>query len=76
MGLSDSPGTFNRLLQKVFKDLEDVMMIYFDDIYVFTQSEDVADHVEALDRVLSGVKNNNFKSSCRSASSAWMRFRA
>ncbi|GMF40677.1 unnamed protein product [Phytophthora fragariaefolia] len=52
MGLSGSPGTFNRLLQKVFKDLGDVMMLYFDDIYVFTQSEDVADHVEALDRVL------------------------
>ncbi|GMF56292.1 unnamed protein product [Phytophthora fragariaefolia] len=52
MGLSGNPGTFNRLLQKVLKDLRDVMRIYFDDIYVFTQSEDVAEHVKALDRVL------------------------
>ena len=52
MGLSGSPGTFNRLLQKVFQDLRDVMRIYFDDIYVFTQSENVEEHIKALDRVL------------------------
>ncbi|GMF52823.1 unnamed protein product [Phytophthora fragariaefolia] len=28
------------------------MRVYFDDIYVFKQSEDVADQVETLDRVL------------------------
>ncbi|GMF19514.1 unnamed protein product [Phytophthora fragariaefolia] len=52
MRLSGSPWKFNRLLQIVFKDLRYVMRIYFDGIYVFTQSEDVADRVEALDRVL------------------------
>ncbi|GMF42378.1 unnamed protein product [Phytophthora fragariaefolia] len=43
MGLRGSPGAFNRFLQKVFQDLRDVMRVYFDDIYVFKQSEDVAD---------------------------------
>jgi hypothetical protein len=52
MGLSGSPGTFNRLLHKVFSDLRDVMRIHFDDIYVFTESVDVNEHVQALDRVL------------------------
>ncbi|POM61728.1 polyprotein [Phytophthora palmivora] len=52
MGLSGSPGTFNRLIQRVFRDLRDVMRIYFDDIYVYTQDHDVRKHVEALDRVL------------------------
>ncbi|KAF1333397.1 Retrovirus polyprotein, partial [Globisporangium splendens] len=52
MGLSGSPGTFNRLLQKVFSDLRDVMRIYFDNIYVFTTGRDVKEHVAALDRVL------------------------
>ncbi|GMF27782.1 unnamed protein product [Phytophthora fragariaefolia] len=52
MRLRGSPGTFNRLLQNVFEALRAVMRIYFDDIYVFKQSEDVADHFEALDRVL------------------------
>ncbi|KAF1329279.1 Retrovirus polyprotein, partial [Globisporangium splendens] len=52
MGLSGSPGTFNRLLQRVFSDLRNVMRIYFDDIYVFTRSDDVSEHVKALDHVL------------------------
>ncbi|OWZ05369.1 Pol Polyprotein [Phytophthora megakarya] len=37
MGVSVSPGTFNRLLQRGYSDLRDVMRIYFDDIYVYTQ---------------------------------------
>ncbi|POM75918.1 Reverse transcriptase [Phytophthora palmivora] len=45
MGLSGSPGTFNRLLQKAFRDLRDIMRIYFDVIYI-------SEHLDALDRVL------------------------
>ncbi|OWZ05809.1 hypothetical protein PHMEG_00022029 [Phytophthora megakarya] len=45
MGLSGSPDTFIRLLQRVFSDLRDVMRIYFDDIYVNTQDQDVQMHV-------------------------------
>ncbi|KAG3098164.1 hypothetical protein PI125_g15428 [Phytophthora idaei] len=52
MNLSGSPGTFNRLLQRVFSDLRDVMRIYFDDICVFTRSSNIEDHLTALDRVL------------------------
>jgi hypothetical protein len=52
MGLSGSPGTFNRLLQRVFSDMRDCMRVYFDDIYVFTRSTDIQEHLEALDRVL------------------------
>ncbi|GMF18550.1 unnamed protein product [Phytophthora fragariaefolia] len=52
MGLSESHGTFNRLLQRVFSDLRNVMRIYFDDIYVFTRSADIDVHIAALDRVL------------------------
>ncbi|OWZ22365.1 reverse transcriptase [Phytophthora megakarya] len=52
MGLSGSLGTFNRLIQRVFSDLHDVMRIYFDDIYVYTQDQDVQKHVDALERVL------------------------
>lgn len=52
MDLSDSLGTFNRLLQKVFSNLREVMRIYFVDIYVFTKSDAVSKHLEALDKVL------------------------
>jgi hypothetical protein len=52
MGTCGGPATMNRLAQKVFQDLRDIMRIYFDDIYIFTRSPDVNDHVRALDRVL------------------------
>ncbi|OWZ13069.1 hypothetical protein PHMEG_00013676 [Phytophthora megakarya] len=50
-GLSGIPGTFSHLLQKIFRELRDVMRIYFDDIYLFTTNEDVSEHLEALDRL-------------------------
>ena len=52
MGLSGSPGTFNRLLQKIFQDLEDFCRVYFDDMYVFTKEPDVQQHIQAIDKVL------------------------
>ncbi|OWZ16510.1 hypothetical protein PHMEG_0009694 [Phytophthora megakarya] len=42
MGLSGNPGT----------DLHAIMRIYFDDIYVYTQGQDVQKHVDVMDRVL------------------------
>ncbi|OWZ04597.1 LOW QUALITY PROTEIN: reverse transcriptase [Phytophthora megakarya] len=52
MGLNGSTGTFNRLLQRVFSALCDGMRIYFDDIYVYTQDQDVQKHVDTLYQVL------------------------
>lgn len=52
VGLNGSPGTLFQLSQEGFRDLRELMRIYFDDIYVFTQSKGVADHVTTRDRVL------------------------
>ena len=52
MGLSGSPGTFNRLLQKIFKKLNNICRVYFDDMYIYTEQTNVQKHVEALDKVL------------------------
>ena len=51
-GLAGAPATFNRFVQKVFSDLNEFCRAFFDDIYIFTRSRDVADHLVALDRVL------------------------
>lgn len=52
MGLSGSPGTFNRLLRRVFNDLRDMMRIFFDDSYALPRSSEISEHNAALDRVL------------------------
>ncbi|POM64296.1 Pol protein [Phytophthora palmivora] len=51
-GISSSPSCFNRLVPSTFKDFEDFCCTYFDDIFIFTQSENVDEHLVALRRVL------------------------
>ena len=51
-GLAGAPSTFNRFVREMFKDLEDIARVYFDDLYVHTRSKDVKVHIEAIDRVL------------------------
>ncbi|POM79820.1 LOW QUALITY PROTEIN: Reverse transcriptase, partial [Phytophthora palmivora] len=52
MGLSCSPSAFNRLIQTIFSDQSDFCRAYFDDLFVFTNTESVNDHLTALDKVL------------------------
>jgi len=51
-GLAGAPATFNRFIQHVFEDLQEFSKAFFDDIYVFTKSKTIQDHLVALDRVL------------------------
>lgn len=52
MGLACSPAAFNRLIQRVFEDLRGFCRAYFDDLFIFTKSTNVQDHLTALDNVL------------------------
>ncbi|KAG3177977.1 hypothetical protein PC128_g16633 [Phytophthora cactorum] len=52
MGISSSPSSFNRLVQAVFSDLQDCCQTYFDDLFVFTPSDSVEEHLTALKKVL------------------------
>jgi Reverse transcriptase (RNA-dependent DNA polymerase)/Retroviral aspartyl protease len=51
-GLAGAPATFNRFIQRVFVGLEDIARAFFDDIYIFTRSQEMAAHLTALDQVL------------------------
>ncbi|KAG2846026.1 hypothetical protein PC113_g1908 [Phytophthora cactorum] len=57
MGLSCSPAAFNRLIQNVFADQKSFCQAYFDDLFVFTPSDDVDGHLAALEKVLERCKN-------------------
>ncbi|OWZ11648.1 LOW QUALITY PROTEIN: polyprotein [Phytophthora megakarya] len=50
MGLSCSPSAFNRLIQTIFSDQSDFCRAYFDDLFVFTNTASVDDHLAALDK--------------------------
>jgi hypothetical protein len=51
-GLAGAPATFNRFVQSVFKDFAEFCKAFFDDIYIFTKSLQVSEHLVALDKVL------------------------
>lgn len=52
MGLAGAPATFNRLVQSIFRDQSEFARAFFDDIYVFTKSQDLQCHLNELDQVL------------------------
>ncbi|OWZ19816.1 reverse transcriptase [Phytophthora megakarya] len=56
MGLSCSPEAFNRLIQKVFADQSSFCKAYFDDLFVYTETNDMEDHLVALEKVLERCK--------------------
>lgn len=51
-GLAGAPATFNRFVQNSLQEFKEFCRSFFDDIYVFTQSRSIDDHLVALDRVL------------------------
>ncbi|OWZ09204.1 hypothetical protein PHMEG_00018133 [Phytophthora megakarya] len=52
MGLSCSPAAFNCLIQKFFVDQSSFCKAYFDDLFVYTETNDMEDHLVALEKVL------------------------
>ncbi|OWZ09915.1 Pol Polyprotein [Phytophthora megakarya] len=77
MGVSSSPSCFNRLMLSIFSDQREFCQTYFDDIFVFTQSEEVNDHLSVLDKVFQRcvyqnlyIKLSKCTSSCLSVPSA------
>jgi hypothetical protein len=57
-GLTNSPATFQTMMNDLFKDLidEGVVVIYMDDILIFT--EDLVKHREVVNRVLAILEEN------------------
>lgn len=60
-GLAGAPSTFNRFVRHIFKELDDVARVYFDDMYVFTREKEIEVHVAALDRVLRRCEEKSLK---------------
>lgn len=51
-GLAGAPSTFNRFVQQAFAGLRDICRAFFDDVFIFTKSRSLKDHLDALERVL------------------------
>ena len=59
-GLCNAPGTFQRLMERIFGDQSfQSLLLYLDDIVIFSSSFD--QHLQRLDLVLSRLKEHNLK---------------
>ncbi|ETI32387.1 hypothetical protein F443_20800 [Phytophthora nicotianae P1569] len=61
MGVSNAPATMHRLTSSLFKGLSHTRSFY-DDIYAFTKSKDMNEHLRALRNVLEILKENKLQS--------------
>lgn len=60
MGLKNSPSTFQRVMDNVLRDLQNVIcLVYLDDIIVFSVS--LQEHMVNLERVFQRLRESNFK---------------
>ena len=50
MGLSKAPATFQRWMEKSLEGLEEIMLVYLDDVLVFSEEEE--QHRKDVRRVL------------------------
>lgn len=60
MGLKNSPSTFQRVMDNVLRDLQNVVcLVYLDDIIVFSVS--LQEHIINLEKVFKRLRESNFK---------------
>lgn len=60
MGLKNSPSTFQRVMDNVLRDLQNVIcLVYLDDIIVFSTS--LQEHMVNLEKVFQRLRESNFK---------------
>ncbi|OWY94230.1 polyprotein [Phytophthora megakarya] len=57
MGVCNAPATMHRLTPKIYRNLKDTKSFY-DDIYIFTKSPKLEEHVKALRETLDILREN------------------
>ena len=56
--LCNSPATFQTMMNEIFADMEDIMVVYIDDIMIFTKGT-LAEHQAKVKEVLQCLRNND-----------------
>ena len=58
-GLCNSSSTFQMMMNKIFADMEDVVVVYIDDIMIFTKTNNPKKHNKIVLEVLRCLKEND-----------------
>ena len=58
-GLCNSPSTFQTIMNEIFTHMEDVVVVYVDNIIIFTKTDDLKKHDEIILEVLCCLEEND-----------------
>ena len=58
-GLCNSPSTFQTMMNKIFIDMEDIVVVYIDDIMIFTKMNNLKEHNKIVLEVLRRLEEND-----------------
>ena len=58
-GLCNSPAMFQAMMNEIFTDMDDVVVVYIDDLMIFTKTENQAEHDKIVLEVLRRLEEND-----------------
>ena len=58
-GLCNSPATFQVMMNEIFANMDDVVVVYIDDLMIFTKTENQAEHNKIVLEVLRRLEEND-----------------
>ena len=58
-GLCNSPATFQAMMNEIFADMEDVVVVYIDDLLIFTKSDNQEEHDRIVLEVLQRLEEHD-----------------
>ena len=58
-GLCNSPATFQAMMNEIFTDMDDVVVVYIDNLMIFTKMENQAEHNKIVLEVLRRLEEND-----------------
>jgi hypothetical protein len=58
-GLCNSPATFQTMMNEIFSDMADVMVIYIDDLMIYTKTDDIQEHERLVKKVLKRLEEHD-----------------
>jgi hypothetical protein len=58
-GLCNSPATFQTMMNEIFSDMADVMVIYIDNLMIYTKTDNIQEHERLVKKVLKRLEEHD-----------------
>jgi hypothetical protein len=58
-GLCNSPATFQTMMNEIFSDMADIMVIYIDDLMIYTKTDNIQEHERLVKKVLKRLEQHD-----------------